>query len=99
MTSIKPAIRSPAQSVHDIVPHLEVVEPVQEHLRFAIRHQIAVLIRNKNQPRRTKRPYAAKANLHTRELLRFVPKDRPLVEMPIVLAAVEHNNAVAQLWF
>src|SRR5690242_2362021 len=99
MPAIKPSIRPPAQPVHDIVADLLLIEPIQEHFRLAVWHEISISVWNENEPRRAQRPDAAETDLHAREFLCLVPKNSALVEMPVVLGAFEHHDPVAQLRF
>ena len=48
MPAIKPTVRSPFQTVHNVMPHGIVIPPIEQDFWWTIRHVIAVAIRNEN---------------------------------------------------
>src|SRR6059058_2040161 len=80
VTAVEPAVRSPAQSVEDIVLGVQI--PAIEHdLRRTGWLVAAFLHRNEKQVRHRAYPDAAKADLDARDVCNLVVKDLPLREM------------------
>src|SRR5579862_1756705 len=65
VTAIEPTIRAPTQAVDDIVMHCQILPAIQEHLRFTVRNQISIPVRNKQHLRSAECPNAAKAHFDT----------------------------------
>ena len=95
VASVEPAVRAPAETVHDVVPHGAEVEAVEHHHGLSIRDIVAVFIREKKELRRAQRPHAAEADLDAREPLHLIGEDGALVEMAVVIRVFEDHDAVA----
>ena len=97
MPTVQPAIRSPHQTVDDIVMNLVLIPSVEHHFGLTIGNVVTVAIRNEKQFWRGQHPRTAKAQGHTRRLLSFVPKNGSLVEMAVVVRVFQDDNAIAQI--
>ena len=97
MPPVKPAVGSPFQAIGDIVPDRPVIEPIQQHLRFAVGNIVVIAVRQKEQAGRAQHINAAKTDRHTGQLLRLIPKHRAPVKMPRMLRIFENNNAIMEL--
>jgi hypothetical protein len=96
--AIKPAVRSPAQAVGERV--MAVVrggKTVEQYLRFAVGHIIAVAISDEKELRRAEQKHTTETRLDTGELLRLVEKNFASIEVTIVVLVFQNQNAVAQL--
>ena len=91
---IQPTVRPPAQSVDDIVPHAVAVEPVQHNLRFAVRHVVAVTIRNEQDARSRRHPDTTEAHLDAGDVRALVPKHLSFIEYAIVVRVLKNQDAI-----
>ena len=95
VASVEPAVRAPAEAVHEVVPHGAGVETVEQHDRFAVRDVVAVFVREKKELRRGQHPHAAEADLDAGEPLHLIRKDRALLGAAVVVRVFEDDDAVA----
>src|SRR6185503_2074378 len=96
MPTVEPAVWSPAETIgHRVASHL-IFETIEHDLRRAVWNGVAVLVRNEKQIRQRQRPYATQPDFDARQPLRAIPEHRALVEAPIIVGVLEHNDAVAQ---
>ena len=94
VTPIQPAVRSPAQTVDDVVPHAVAVEAVEHHLRFAVRYVVAIAIRDEQNARSRRHPYAAKAHLDAGDVRALVPKHLSPIEHAIAVCVLKNQDAI-----
>jgi len=90
---VEPAIRSPAEIVQGLVGVL-CAPAIQDDLRLAVRHRVAVLVRDEKQIRRRADPNPAEADRDPAAEGRLVPENRPLLEFPIAVSVLEHQHLV-----
>ena len=79
--SVKPAVRPPFQAVGDVVVHLVFVKTVQKNFRRAVRHVVAVAVRDENEIGRGNAKDAAKPGRNPCQSDALVPENGPFVEM------------------
>ena len=97
VASVEPAVRSPAQAVHDVVADGAGVPSVEQDFGCGVGDVVAVFVGDEEQIRRARRPHAAEAEFDGSEAFRLVPEDGALVETPVVIHVFQDHDAVAEL--
>ena len=97
MPTIQPTVRSPSQTVDDVVPDRRIVPTVEHHNRLAVRHVVAVLVRDEEQLRRVEHPDAAVAKLDARQPPTLIPKDLAFVGFAVPVGVFQDDDSVLEL--
>ena len=95
VAAVKPAVRPPREAVHEVVPRVD-VPPRQGDHRRAVRHIVAVGIRDEEQVRQREHPHAAEARQHARHVAARVEENLPLHVAPRAIAVREDEDAVGR---
>jgi hypothetical protein len=94
VAAIEPAIRSPGETVEDVVPGLLDIPTVKDDDRRAIRLVIPIAIRDEDEIGSTAQPDAAEANSDARKIRSFVIEDGAAIETAIAIGILEDHDAV-----
>ena len=82
MTTVKPAVRSPRQTVDQIVSRFE-SEPVEVYDRRTVRSIISIFGGEEKQLGRRSHPNPAEADRNPAQPVALVKKNLPFVEPPV----------------
>ncbi len=96
VTAVKPAVRPPDEAVERFVRVL-VVPAVEQHLRLAIGHVIAVRIGYEEQFRSLTDPHAAEADLQPADEIQLVEKDFLAVELSVAVRRLRRSECDLRL--
>ena len=96
MIAVKPAVRPPCQAVRRLVRVL-ITPAVEQRYRIAVRHVIAVAVRNEQQMRRGAKPHATETHLDAADEVQFFGKHRSFFKCAISIGVLKNHHAIAAL--
>ena len=96
VAAVEPAVRAPDEGVERLVRVL-VGPAVEQDLRLAVGHVVAVAIGNEQQVRRRADPHAAEADFQAAHQVQPLGEHRALVELAVAVGVFEDQDAVAAL--
>ncbi len=95
--AVEPAIRPPSKAVGQVMGIRMIAQSVQEHLRFAVRPVIAVVIGNEIEEGRRHDPGAAEADFDAGHIIQLVVEEGPLVAAAVAVGVFEDHDPIARL--
>jgi hypothetical protein len=98
VAAVEPAVGSPFETVDHVVLGLS-SPAVEDDLRLAVGHVVAVFVGNEEQVRGAGDPDAAVAVLYPGQRVALVPEDRALVVAAVAVGVFKDHHAVAVFHF
>ena len=96
LPAIQPSIGPPAQAVGDVVSHLAIVEAIEHDLGLAIRHIVAVAIRNEKAIAAVQQaPTRRRSPVRRWSAGAPVPKDGVPLGPAVVIGILENHDPIA----
>jgi len=93
VATVEPAVRSPGETVDDVVFRLE-TPAVEQDFGRAVRNVVVIAVGNENQLRRGAEPDAAETERDAGKIAALIEEDVPGVEATVAIAVFENDHAV-----
>ena len=92
--AVQPTVRPPGESIGDVVGVGVCAKPIQQHLRFSVRHAVVILVRDEIKVGDRHHPSAPEPHLDAAHVLEFVVKHDSFIVSPVPVGVLKDNNAI-----